>query len=210
MKYSTLQKLGGIALIKGAVLLTVYAVAFMTLLPASEARHDFTQLVQNSNWVWIALVAFGGVLAMIFGFIMVYSKIYVEAGITGLIGVISIVFAYILQACKVTWEIFLYPVICASQTYAPLLKDLVIQHSTGVVIFRYAASLSILIGIVFFCIALIRSTAFPKIAGILIFTGALVYGIGPMLNVFIAIGGIVVLSVGCSIIGLDMVKAQEV
>jgi hypothetical protein len=208
MKFSILQKLGGIALIKGAVLLTVYAIAFMTLLPAAEARHDITLLVQSPYWIWIALVAFGGVLSMIFGFIAVYSKIYAESGITGLIGIIFIVFAYILQACKVTWEIFLYPIICASQAYAPLLKDFIIQHNTGVVIFRYAATLSIFLGILFFCAALIRSAAFPKIAGILIFTGAVIYGIGPMISVFIAIGGIIVLSIGCSMVGVKMINTQ--
>ena len=66
--------------------------------------------------------------------------------------------------------------------------------------------MTIFLGILLFCFALVRSKQFPKAAGILIFVGALVYGSGPLISVVVAIGGIVVLSVGCLILGLKLMR----
>jgi len=81
-------------------------------------------------------------------------------------------------------------------------------HSLFVSILNYFAMLSILFGIILFCIALINSKEFSKYGGILILTGALLYGLGPMLSVIVAIGGIAIFSAGCFIIGLKMLSAK--
>ena len=67
---------------------------------------------------------------MIFGFTMVYSKIYAESGLIGLLGFIFVEIAYILQACQITWEIFLYPVISSNQASIFLFQDFIIQHDS--------------------------------------------------------------------------------
>jgi hypothetical protein len=56
---------------------------------------------------------------------------------------------------------------------------------------------------------LVRSKEFPKSAGILIFIGALFYGLGPMLTVAMAISGIIVLSIGCFQVGLKLINQTE-
>jgi hypothetical protein len=208
MQLSTIQKLGGVSLILGSVLLLAYSILFPLLLPMSEMLTDFTLLVLNPNWLWISLVVFIGVMMMIFGFVAVYSKLFAESGLTGLVGFIFIEIAYILQACKVTWEIFLWPVIASNQTSLFLLKDFVIKNSALVVTFREIASITIFAGIILFCIALIRSKSFPKLGGILIFIGAFMYGLGPLLSVIVAMAGIFILSIGCTIIGLSLIKKQ--
>ena len=208
MQLSTIQKLGGVSLILGSVLLLAYSILFPLLLPMSEMLTDFTLLVLNPNWLWISLVVFIGVMMMIFGFVAVYSKLFAESGLTGLVGFIFIEIAYIFQACKVTWEIFLWPVIASNQTSLFLLKDFVIKNSALVVTFREIASITIFAGIILFCIALIRSKSFPKLGGILIFIGAFMYGLGPLLSVIVAMAGIFILSIGCTIIGLSLIKKQ--
>jgi len=143
---------------------------------------------------------------MIFGFTAVYSRIREDSGILGFAGYVVIEIAYILQACKVTWEICLWPVIASNEAFAPLLKDFIIQHSALVGVFKSSAMGSIFLGIILFCTALIRSKEFPKAGGILIFAGALIYGFGPMLSVVVAISGICILSVGCLILGLGLFR----
>jgi hypothetical protein len=206
MKLTTLQKLGGLSLIAGSVFLTAYSVFFASLLPIGVIRNDITVAVLNPNWIWITSTAFLGVILMIFGFTAVYSKMYQDSGITGFIGYCFVEIAYMLQACKVTWEIFLYPVICAHQPFIPLLKNSIIKSNQLVVIFMTVSRLSIFIGIILFCLALIRSKEFPKIGGIFILTGALIYGFGPMLSVIVAISGITIFSIGCFILGLRLYK----
>jgi len=208
VKLSTLQKFGGVSLILGSALLAAYSIFFSLLLPVSQIRINYNLAVQNPNWTWIAGVAFFGVIFMIFGFMAVYSRIYSDAGVLGFLGFIVIEAAYLLQACKITWEVFLYPIIAGIPATAILLHDFIIRNNAHVRLYNAAEMYSIFLGIVLFCAALIRTNKFPKIAGILIFAGALIYGFGPMLAVIVAINGIVILAVGCLILGLGLMKTE--
>ena len=209
MNLQTLEKPGGIALILGSLLLTVYAVAFPFLLPVTGNSYDLAELVMNPNWTWICMASFVGVLLMITGFLAVYSRLAAHSGVVGLLGIFFVEAAYILQACKVSWELFLYRVIASNPESAFLLRDGVLKHDAMVVTFRLISSVVIFLGIIFFCIALYRSKEYPKIAAILIFIGALVYGLGPLLSVFIAIAGIFTLSMGCLMLGLRLAGPQQ-
>ena len=205
MKQETLQKLGGISIIGGSILLAVYSILFSTLMPLDQIRQDYTLAVLNPIYVWNASVAFFGLLFMLFGFTAVYSKLYKDSGIVGFLGYIFISIAYIIQMSKVTWEIFVYPVLATNEGSIFLLKNFVFHSDPGIVLFRILSSIAILIGIILFCIALIRSKEFPCIGGILILVGAIIYGIGPMLTVLIAISGIIIFSIGCLMIGLRLI-----
>lgn len=208
MKIETLWKYGGLSLILGSTLLTAYSVLFITLLPYKEMRQDMTLAVMDPSWVPIAFVAFFGVVFMIFGFMAVYSKIHQESGVIGLLGFILIETAYLLQACKVTWEICLYPVITGNQGAIALLRDHLIKNSQLGQVFNLAARSTVLLGITLFCLALFRSREFPKSAGILIFAGAILYGLGPLLAIPVAISGIAILSAGCYIAGIKLIRGD--
>ncbi len=127
-----------------------------------------------------------------------------SAGLVGAIGFLFIEAAYLLQACKVTWELFLYPVIASHPESAFLLRDLVIKHDPAVGVFRLMASVTILLGIVLFCYTMYRSTEYPKSAAVLIFAGAMVYALGPMISIFVSVAGIFTLAIGCLLIGLRL------
>jgi hypothetical protein len=206
MKISTINKFGGFALIAGSLLLTIYAISFSILLPIKEVTRDYTALVLNSNWIWIHSVAFVGVILMIFGFFTLYTRMQAESRLVGFLGFLFIEIAYIFQACKVTWEICLYPIIAGNQGTFFLLRDLVIKHNPTVVAFSTIASITIFMGIMLFCIALTESKMFSKIASALIFVGALLYGLGPILSTLPAIGGICMLSIGCFILGKQLIR----
>jgi hypothetical protein len=207
MQLSTIQKFGGVSIILGSVLLLAYSILFPSLLPLDAVNTDYSLLVLNPNWLWISIVVFVGILLMVFGFAAVYSRIYAESGWIGLSGFVIVELAYIFQACKVSWEIFLWPVITTNQASLFLLKDFVIRNSPLVLLFRWIANITILVGVVLFCLALIRSKNFPKLGGILIFAGAFLYGLGPVLSVVAAMTGVFILSVGCTIVGLKLIKA---
>ena len=209
MKLSNLQKFGGVSLIVGSLCLTAYSAFFFMLLPIGKVRQDMTLGILNPNWTWIGMTALFGVVLMMFGFTAVYSKLFKESGALGFFGYIFVEIAYLLQACKVTWEVCLYPVIARNQSSALIFKESILKHSFAFIAFRSVASLSILLGIVLFCVMLIRSKEFPKSAGILIFIGALLYGFGPMLTISMAMGGIIILSIGCFQVGLKLINQPE-
>jgi hypothetical protein len=210
MQLTTLQKFGGISLIAGSVLLTVYSLGFTFLLPVREMHHDVTIVVNDPNWIRLSLVAFFGVILMIFGFIAVYSRLYAESGLVGFLGFLFILLAYVLQAGKVTWEICLYPVIASHESSVMLLRDFIIKTDPHVIAFKTVSSVTIFLGIVLFCLALVRTDKFPKIAGSLFFAGAFIYGLGPVLaNYLVAIAGIFILSVGSLVLGLVLIRSRD-
>ncbi len=208
MKLLSLEKIGGASLILGSLLLTAYAALFPVLLPIGNGTYDYAQVVLDPDWVRLAAAAFAGVLLMLVGFYGVYSRIRAKAGLAGAIGFLFIEAAYLLQACKVTWELFLYPIIAVHPESAFLLRDLVIKHDPRVGLFRLAASVTIFVGILLFCHTLYRSGEYPKPAAVLIFIGALVYAVGPMFSIFISVAGIFTLAVGCLLLGLRLFRVQ--
>jgi hypothetical protein len=74
------------------------------------------------------------------------------------------------------------------------------------ILYKWIASITILVGVILFCITLIRSREFPKSAGILILGGAIIYAVGPAINIYLAIGGVVILSIGCFVLGFKMLS----
>ena len=206
MKMANINKSGGISIITGSVLLLLYSILFTLLLPFKEARHDMTQLVNTPYWIGLAIVAFWGIVLLMFSFVVVYEKMREKTGLTGFFAFIFIEFAYLLQASKVTWEIFLYPVIASNSASAFLLSESIIRNSALVSAFRMLSSVTILTGVILLTLAIIRSEYFSKMSGILVLTGALMYGVGPFINTLISITGIFIFSVGCFTLGSRLIK----
>ncbi len=204
MKYSTIQRLGGIAIILGSALFTAWAICWTTLLPVHERARDVSIMILDPHWIWIASLAFPGVVLMIFGYTAVYSKLYNKAGILGFIGYVFIILAYIFQAAQISWEIFLYPIIVSNASSVSLFSGKILMYHPQFILFRWLSFAVIFIGVILFCITLIRSRKFPKSAGIFILCGAVIYAVGPMINIYLAIAGVLVLSVGCFILGYKM------
>jgi hypothetical protein len=195
---ATGDRLGGLALIVGSALLAVYAILFAVLLPVGAS---YDQLVVAPSWRPLALTALVGVLLLLSGFYAVYVRMRPTAGTLGAIGFAFVGIAYIFQVCRITWELCIDPVIASRPESVFLLRDMVLFNDPVTAGFRLASTLTIFVGTVLFSIALYRSREYPKAAAILTGLGALVYGIGPMVSIFVAIAGIVTFSIGCLLIG---------
>ena len=204
MRLLFLQRLAGGALILGALLLATYAAAFPVLLPMDKMETDFAQLVLNPHWLWLAGVAFAGVLLLAAGFAGVYSRLYSTAGWIGLLGFVFLELAYLLQAMIVSWEVFLYPVIARHSDSIALLRDKLIIQDKLVHGFELATAFAILVGTVLFCLTIVRSRAFPRYAGVVVFVGALLYGLN--LTMTLAIAGILLHALGCLILALRLFR----
>ena len=208
MKLSAIQRLGGISIIIGAILLTLWTICWTFLLPISERSRDVSVLIVNQNWIWISSASLFGVIFMIFGFTAAYSRMYHKVGISGLVGFLFVILAYIFQAAKITWEIFIYPVLAENSSSIFLLRDKVLLVNPLVILFKWLSVVSIFVGVVLFCISLIRSKEFPILAGYAVLCGAILYGIGPMIQIYLAIIGVLILSLGCFFIGYRMLSQQ--
>lgn len=208
MRLETIQRFGGFCVALGASLLAAYAICFAGLLPVEQARQDYSQLVLNPNWRWIACLALFGLILLMTGFAAAYTRMMRNSGLTGFVGLILVELAYLQQAAKVTWEVFLYPLIAQSPGAIDLLRQGLIRQDPAVGLFRLVGSIAILAGVVLFCFALLRSRVYPRLVPVLIFAGALVYGLGPLLNPWFALGGIATFAFGGILLGRAMMSGR--
>lgn len=208
MNLRNLQKLSGIAVMLGALLMAVYTLGFTFLISLRLPIGKTLLMVLNPNWTWLTITVFFGILFLMFGFLGIYLRIVDKAKLTGLLGYIFIELAYLLQASKVTWEIFIYPTLAHNRRASFLLAEGILKNASLVSLFRTCASVTILIGTILFCAAIIRSKKFPAISGWLVLIGAVLYGIGPLLNVFWAMGGIFIFACGCFMLGKNLLQTK--
>ena len=209
MQTSTIQKVCGVSLVLGAFLLAAYSISFSLLLPMKIIRQDMAAAVLNPGWIPIAFTAFLGLIFIMFGLGAVYSRISEESGITGLLGFVIVEVAYLLQAGKVTWEICLYPLFVSQDRFIPLLREGIIKNFPLVGYYRLACMSTIFAGIILFCLALIGSRQFPKIAGIFIAIGAIVYSLGAYFPPLVPITAISIHSIGFIILGITLIMTRK-
>jgi hypothetical protein len=207
MTIASFERLGAACFMVGSTLLAGYAVLFAVLIPVGGAGAEYSLVVLDSNWARLSLVAFIAILFMLAGLDAVFSRIRATAGLTGTIGFLLTKIAFVLQACVLTWELLLDPIIAANAGSAFLLRERIIANDPGMVIFRWGAVLSIFLSTILFGLAVYRSKAFPRSALVLIMIGAVAYAIGPMISIILAVAGVIALSVGCILIGARLWRA---
>ena len=57
MTSSLPEKIGGIALIAGAILFAAYSSLFLIVLPIADGKFDYAQLVRHPAWLPLAITA---------------------------------------------------------------------------------------------------------------------------------------------------------
>ena len=209
MTIASFERLGAACFMVGSTLLAGYAVLFAVLIPVGGAGADYSLVVLDSNWRRLSLVAFIAILFMLTGLDAVFSRIRATAGLTGTIGFVFTKITFVLQACMLTWELLVDPIIAANAGSAFLLREGIIANDPGMVMFRWGAIVSILLSTILFGVAIYRSKEFPSSALAVIIIGAVVYAIGPMISIILAVAGVIALSVGCILIGARLWRAPR-
>jgi hypothetical protein len=201
MSAPSLERVGGACVIFGATLLAAYGVLFVLLLPIGQGTVDYARLVLNPYWMPLALVALVGVISILAGVDAIYARVRRSAGVAGTIGLLLTKVALVLQACILTWELLLHPIIAAHPDSVFLLRDRVIVTSSAMKAFQWAVLTTIGLGAPLFGFAVFRSAQFPRGAILLIVLGAVVYAIGPPISVYVAVGGVIMCALGFVLIG---------
>ena len=198
------ERIGSVFIAVGSTLVACYAVLFPLLLPVRTGVFDYPRLVVNPHWRPLALLAFVGVVSVLAGLDAIYSRMRATAGIAGTIGLLVTKVALLLQACVLTWELVLDPIIAAHSESAFLLREGVILTNPAMVAFRWIFVASLIVGALLFGLAVYRSHQFPKAAVVLIVVGAVVYASGSSVSVFVAISGVILFAVGGVLIGVRL------
>jgi len=195
------RRLGGASIVAASVLLCSYGALFPIALPAIHSPLDYSRAVLNPWWVPLTAVAFAGVLLMLAGLDALHQRGHPAGGLAWT-GLTILKLALIFQACRLTWELFVDPVLAGQPQAAFLLRDAVIFNDAAVTVFRQLSAIALVAGVVLTGLTLPRSGVLPRPAAALIAAGALLYTIGAMLSTILAIAGVIVLSIGCAWLGL--------
>src|SRR4051812_24742428 len=204
------ERLGAVCLLLGAALLAVYAVLFSLLVAIGRGPFDYVAAVSSPHWRSIALMAFLGVLSLLAGLDAIYSRIRATAGVTGRAGLLLTKFALTFQACVITWELLLDPIIASHPESTFLLRDRVIAQDRTIAIFGMAVLATTVLGALSFGVAVYRSNRFSKVARLLLVAGAAVYSVGPMISMLLAIAGVILFALGAILIGVRLWRVADV
>ena len=195
------ERVAGTCVVFGAILLAAYGLLFVLLLPIGQGVFDYPRLVVSPYWMPLAFVALVGVISILAGVDAIYARLPGSTGVVGAIGLLLTKVALVLQACMLTWELLLDPIIAGHPESVFLLRDRVLATSAAMRAFRWVVLLTIAVGAPLFGFAVFRSRQFPGRAVLLIVLGAVVYAFGPRISVFLAIGGVILFALGGALIG---------
>ena len=195
------RRFGAATIVVGALLLVVYASLFPFVLPIGSAEFDYVTIVTSPWWRPLSGIAMVGVVLLLLGLDSVYSTFRMTAGIAAWLGFIALKVALVLQACRLTWELLLDPVIARQPAAQFLIRDGVLFTEPLVVAFRQAAGATIVIGIALFGTALYRSGVVPRLAVALLGIGSVGYAAGFLFSMHVAVAGTLTLGIGCLLIG---------
>ena len=171
------RRVGGTSIVAASALLGTYGALFSITLPAIRSSLDYSRAVLSPWWVPLTTLAFAGVLLMLAGLDALYERARPSSGRLGWTGLVVLKLALILQACKLTWELFLDPIIRPGRR--PLSSAMPSSSTTprSWSSARFPRSPS-LPASVLFGVPLYRSGLLPRRAAALIAAGALLYAIG--------------------------------
>lgn len=195
------ERVAGTCVVFGAILLATYGVLFVLLLPIGQSTLDYPRLVVSPYWIPLALVALVGVISILVGVDAIYARLPANAGVVGAVGLLLTKVALVFQACMLTWELLLDPIIAGHPDTVFLLRDRVLATSSAMRAFQWLVLMTTGVGAPLFGFAIFRSRQFPRPAVLLIVLGAVVYAVGPRISVFFAIGGVIMFALGGALIG---------
>jgi hypothetical protein len=195
------RRFGAATLVGGASLLVIYAGLFPFVLPIGHGQIDYVTIVSSAWWVPLTGMAMAGVLFLLVGLDSVYTTLRPTAGISAWLGLHALKVALVLQASKLTWQLLFDPAIAKQPAAQFLFRDAVFLTDTAIGAFRLVAAVTIVVGVALFGAALYRSGFVPRPAVALIGLGAVGYAAGFLVSIYLAVGSIITLGIGCVLIG---------
>jgi hypothetical protein len=185
----------------GALLLVVYAGLFPFVMPIGGAQVDYVAMVTSPWWLPLTATAMAGVLSLLLALDSIYAAFRPAAGMSAWLGYLVLKIALVLQACRLAWELLLDPVIARQPAAQFLLRDAVFLNDPALGVFRLGAAAALVAGVALFGTALYRSGLIPGAAITLVGLGAVAYVAGVLLSIYLVVGGIITLGIGCVLIG---------
>ncbi|MFO7659061.1 MAG: hypothetical protein R6W78_18525 [Bacteroidales bacterium] len=208
MKTTTLNRLSAGAAFIFAICCILWIVLSYLILPVAEAQGDYSLLVTTPGWT---LVSFTGLLASIFGIFTVFGIFHANREKGGWLlftGIVLLFLGLALEMASLTWEVFIWPVVCASEDHISFVKDALFIESI-----QFKSFIVSLLGLLFLgnlvtAIALFRIKKYGIIAPVLIMAGILLFVAGNFISMHVSSAGLCIYAVAFVMIGLRLRREE--
>src|SRR3989304_9973777 len=92
------------------------------LLPVAEGQKDYALMVNDPEWIYVSLT---GLVSSIFGIFAVFGIVHANrehGGMFLFIGVVILVLGLLLEMASLTWDTFIWPVLCANENFISFVR----------------------------------------------------------------------------------------
>jgi hypothetical protein len=187
-----LQRAGGLALLLGGVLL-----GLAVLLHPDEAN---PAAVLAAIWGPVHITMLVAAVLSVFGLLSACARAATRAGVAGLVGFALLIIGTVLLAPILVIEALVVPALAADAAGAVLLSDTGPLFGGALGLYFMCTALVFSLGCLIGAIAIVRSGALPRLAGVLLVGGALLAFNPPLPHLAGTIGGLL-LSLGYAWLG---------
>ncbi len=175
------------------------------LVPSLKANNDYSMVARDPEWIYVSLA---GLLSSIFCIFAVFGIFYVsrDAGNRMFIGTVLLVLGLLLEMASLTWDAFIWPVVCADDRYIGFVREGNFIRSPQFLAFIISLLACLFFGSILTALGLLKAKRYGVFVPVLIIAGILLYGIGNLLLIHIASFGLLLYSLAFVLIGLKIRK----
>jgi len=176
------------------------------VLPFASGQKDYSMLILDSEWT---LVALSGLLSSLFGIFAVFGIFHAnreKGGMLLFIGIVLLVTGIAFEWAGLTWDIFIWPVVCTYEQYISFVREGLIFGSPQFTAFFIAMLVFLFSGNILTAIGLLKAGKWGKLIPILLITGILLYGIGNLVLIYLATLGLCIYCLAFILIGIQLWK----
>ncbi|MBN1396798.1 MAG: hypothetical protein JXA06_02090, partial [Bacteroidetes bacterium] len=154
----------------------------------------YSLLITDPEWTLVSLSGlFAGILG-IFAILGIYHLNYEQGGVTLLIGTILFVLGLTFETVSLSWDIFIWPVICADNTLISFVSSGVFTNTFQFMSFFISLMVLLLSGTILTALGLLKTKKYGKLVPVLLIIGIIFYLAGSFLSFYAGILGLSIFS----------------
>lgn len=208
MNDNKLKQLTSFATFGFAAFCILWVVLSLVLLPVAEGQNDYSILVTDSQWT---LVSLSGLLSAVFGIFAIFGIYFTNRDRGGLllfIGTVILVMGILFEFTSLTWEVFIWPVLCSDSNYLSFVQSGIFVKSPQFMVFILLMLMFLLGGNFIVAISFLKNKIYGKLIPWLMISGVLLYGIGNLSVIYIASIGLCIYCLAFILIGIHLMKLK--
>jgi hypothetical protein len=177
------------------------------LLPVNAGQQDYSLMIKDPEWIFVSLIGLLSSIIGIFALFGIYLANRDHKGMLLFTGTILLVLGLVLETAGLTWDVFIWPVLCANSNFIAFVTDGIFIQSPQFTIFFIALLAFLASGSVLFALGCGQTGKYGKPVPWLMITGIILYIAGNFVSVHIASIGLCFYSAAFILIGMKSLKS---